>query len=217
MGIKLDLGFESLDTVHAGKDLDFIHCFYQQKRSPSFYRIYLLRLLPIAYNDFSKRDLNCDVPTIHITSNCSSRHLIWIWDRPSAHTRSVHWDQLAILGVGKTAAIDKVHGKLGWWLIDDCRSCLSVSFRNLRLGVDSRGNETWSSPCRTTRTEFLAGVQVNVVHSVAALRMMVSQVQEKRLSALLVFEVCSDQEHFLVQVQRFWFRRFERPCWAHEL
>ena len=177
--------------LHTGKDLQSIHCFHQQNKSPSFYRVYLLKLLPIACSDFSERDFNCDVPTIHITSNCSGRHLIWIWDRLSDHTRSVHWDQLAILGVGKTAAIEEVHGKFGWWLIDDCMSCLSVSFQNLRL-AHPRGNETWSSPCRTTRTEFLACAQVNVVHSVAALRMMVSQVQKERLSALLVFEVCSD-------------------------
>ncbi len=121
------------------QDLDFIHCFHQQKRSASFHRIYLLRLLPIASSDFSERDFNCDVPTIHITSNCSSRYLIWIWDRLPAHTRSVHWDQLAILGVGKTAAIEKVHGKFGRRLIDNCRSCLLVSFPNLILGCPPTG------------------------------------------------------------------------------
>jgi hypothetical protein len=60
---------------------------------------------------------------------------------------------------------------------------------------------------------------MKVAHSVGALGKVVNirHVGIVLLMGLLIFKVCSDEEHFIVQVQWLGYRSLERPCRAHEL
>lgn len=152
----------------------------------------ILEVTLLAITDTSKRYLYCDISTIHITCNCSSRYLIWIWDWFSTHAGSIYWDQLALYGSRKSTGIEKVHGKLCWRLVDNYERFELMVFQGREWVEGLRGKDTWSSPCRTTRADCFAWAQVKLAHSVGALGTFVSQVrlERTRSSDLLVIEVC---------------------------